>query len=51
MRNFKILVPHLKHYKKDVICALLAIIDSAFASLYQPKLLENIQKAIMADQK
>lgn len=49
MSSFKILIPHFKNYKKDVIAALIDIIISAFASLYQPKLLENIQKAIMAD--
>lgn len=42
-------MPHFKRYKKDVILALIAIFISAFSSLYQPKLLENIQKAIMAD--
>ncbi|KRM40312.1 ABC transporter ATP-binding and permease [Lactobacillus hamsteri DSM 5661 = JCM 6256] len=42
-------MPHFKRYKKDVILALVAIFVSAFSSLYQPKLLENIQKAIMAD--
>lgn len=51
MQSFKILVPHMKHYKKDILGALIAIIVSAFASLYQPKILENIQKALMANQK
>lgn len=49
MSSFKILIPHFKNYRKDVVAALIAIVISAFASLYQPKLLENIQKAIMAD--
>lgn len=51
MKSFKILTPHFKTYRKEIIKAFVAIIVSAFASLYQPKLLENIQKAIMADQK
>ncbi|EEJ72549.1 ABC transporter ATP-binding protein [Lactobacillus ultunensis] len=51
MSAFKILIPHFKRYRKDVIAALIAIIVSAFATLYQPRLLENIQRAIMADQK
>lgn len=51
MTNFKILLPHFRHYQKDVLLALIAIIISAFASLYQPRLLENIQKAVMADQR
>lgn len=51
MSAFKILIPHFKRYRKDVIAALIAIVVSAFATLYQPRLLENIQRAIMADQK
>ena len=51
MKSFKILMPHMKHYKKDILGALIAIIVSAFASLYQPKILENIQKALMTNQK
>ena len=51
MENFKIILPYLKRYKKDVVCAIIAILFSAFSGLYQPKLLENIQKALMANQK
>ena len=51
MQTFNILKPYFKRYKKDVALALVAIIVSAFSSLYQPRLLENIQRAIMADQK
>lgn len=47
MKSFQILLPHLKHYRRDVGLALCAIIISAFASLYQPRLLQNIQVAIM----
>lgn len=49
MKNFKIIVPLLNRYRKDVIFALIAIIVSASASLYQPKLLENIQKALVVN--
>lgn len=51
MNAFKILKSHFKTYRKDIALALIAIVVSAFATLYQPKLLENIQKAIMADQR
>lgn len=51
MQTFKILTPYFKRYKKDVFAAMIAIIVSAFATLYQPRLLENIQRAIMADQR
>lgn len=51
MKSFQILKPHFKHYQKDVFAALIAIIISAFASLYQPRLLETIQQAIIADQR
>lgn len=51
LSSFKILVPHFKHYKKDIALAIVAILVSAFSSLYQPKLLENIQKALMAGQR
>lgn len=50
MNTLKILKPHFKNYRKEIIAALIAIFVSAFATLYQPRLLENIQKAIMADQ-
>lgn len=42
MQTFKILMPYFKRYKKDVFAAFVAIIVSAFATLYQPRLLENI---------
>ncbi len=51
MQTFKILTPYFKRYKKDVFAAMIAIIVSAFATLIQPRLLENIQRAIMADQR
>lgn len=45
----KILKPHLMHYRKEVIGAVVSILISAFATLWQPRLLEDIQKAILAD--
>lgn len=46
----KILWPHLKHYQKDIAGALVAIVVAALASLWQPRLLESIQKALLANQ-
>ena len=51
MNSFKILIPHFKNYKKDLVFALISILVSALSGLYQPKLLENIQKALMAEQR
>lgn len=45
----QILKPHLKKYRKEIILAVITILVSAFATLWQPRLLENIQKAILAD--
>lgn len=36
-------------YRKEIILAVITILVSAFATLWQPRLLENIQKAILAD--
>ena len=44
-----ILKPHFKNYHKEIILAIVTILISAFATLWQPRLLENIQKAILAD--
>ncbi len=46
-----ILKPHFKNYRKEIILAIITILISAFATLWQPRLLENIQKAILADNK
>ena len=35
----KILLPYFKRYKKDVFLTLITIVFSAFATLYQPRLL------------
>ena len=45
----QILKPHFKNYRKEIIFAIITILVSAFATLWQPRLLENIQKAILAD--
>lgn len=45
----QILKPHFKNYSKEIILAVITILVSAFATLWQPRLLENIQKAILAD--
>lgn len=45
----QILKPHFKKYRKEIILAIITILISAFATLWQPRLLENIQKAILAD--
>ena len=45
----QILKPHFKNYRKEIIFAVITILVSAFATLWQPRLLENIQKAILAD--
>ena len=42
-------MPHFKNYRKEIIFAIITILVSAFATLWQPRLLENIQKAILAD--
>lgn len=41
--------PYFKNYRKEIILAIITILISAFATLWQPRLLENIQKAILAD--
>jgi ATP-binding cassette subfamily B multidrug efflux pump len=45
----QILKPHFNNYRKEIIFAIITILVSAFATLWQPRLLENIQKAILAD--
>ena len=45
----QILKPHFKNYRKEIFLAIITILISAFATLWQPRLLENIQKAILAD--
>ncbi|MBB1123131.1 ABC transporter ATP-binding protein [Limosilactobacillus sp. Lr3000] len=44
------LLQRLRRYKCDVVGALFSIVVTALASLWQPRLLENIQKALLANQ-
>lgn len=44
-----ILRPHLKHYRGAIIGAVISILVSTFATLWQPRLLENIQKALLVN--
>ena len=46
----KLLLPYFKRYKRDVFAALVMIVFSAFATLYQPRLLQQVQNELMADQ-
>lgn len=46
----KLLLPYFKRYKKDVFAALVMIVFSSFATLYQPRLLQQVQNELMADQ-
>ncbi|CCI84839.1 hypothetical protein FC52_GL000912 [Lactobacillus pasteurii DSM 23907 = CRBIP 24.76] len=46
----KILLPYFKKYWRDVVLTTVFVIISAFASLFQPRVLENIQKALIKDQ-
>ena len=46
----KILLPYFRRYKKDVFVTLITIVISAFATLYQPRLLQQVQNELLADQ-
>lgn len=45
----KFILPYIKNYKKDVIWAALTITLAAVASLWQPKLLQQVVQAIAED--
>ena len=47
----QILKQHFKNYRKEIILAIITILISAFATLWQPRLLENIQKAFLGKNK
>ncbi|WP_424320883.1 ABC transporter ATP-binding protein [Lacticaseibacillus chiayiensis] len=47
----KVLVPYIKKYRWDVIWSILAIFVVAFATLWQPHLLQVIMNAIMKNDK
>ena len=46
----KLLLPYFKKYAKDTLLSTIMVIITGLSTLYQPKILENIQKALMADQ-
>lgn len=46
----RILKKHLNHYRSDIIGAVIAVLVSSFATLWQPRLLQDIQKALLANQ-
>lgn len=45
----KLLVPYFKSYKKDIFLACIMVIFSSFAMLYQPRLLQQVQEELLAD--
>lgn len=45
----KILIPHLKHYWKEIVGAVLAVITTAVTALWQPHLLQVVLNAILAN--
>lgn len=47
MSLFQILFRHLRQYPKEICGALIAMLLSALAVLYQPRLLESIQKDLL----
>lgn len=49
MSLFQILFRHLKKYLKDVCGAMVTMTLSALAVLYQPRLLEAIQKDLLKE--
>ncbi|CCI86942.1 ABC transporter ATP-binding protein [Lactobacillus gigeriorum] len=46
----KLLLPYFKKYAKDTLLSTIMVIITGLSTLYQPRILENIQKAFMADQ-
>ena len=46
----KLLLPYFKKYAKDTLLSTIMVIITGLSTLYQPRILENIQKALMADQ-
>lgn len=45
----KILKKHLNNYRTDIIGAVIAVLISSFATLWQPRVLQDIQKALLAN--
>lgn len=48
--SMKLLLPYFKKYAKDTLLSTIMVIITGLSTLYQPRILENIQKAFMADQ-
>lgn len=48
--SMKLLLPYFKKYAKDTLLSTIMVIITGLSTLYQPRILENIQKALMADQ-
>lgn len=44
-----ILKKHLNNYRADIIGAVIAVLVSSFATLWQPRVLQDIQKALLAN--
>ncbi|MDR2660645.1 MAG: ABC transporter ATP-binding protein/permease [Lactobacillaceae bacterium] len=47
----RILIKHFKNYKLHVFLSIFTVIIMAFASLYQPRLLQGVMEAIVANDK
>lgn len=45
----KILKKHLSNYRVDIVGAVIAVLVSSFATLWQPRVLQDIQKALLAN--
>lgn len=44
-----ILKKHLNNYRADIIGAVVAVLVSSFATLWQPRVLQDIQEALLAN--
>ncbi|WP_179394284.1 ABC transporter ATP-binding protein [Lacticaseibacillus absianus] len=47
----RILIPYIGRYKRDAILATLTVVLQVFATLWQPRLLQTVMEAIMAQDK
>ena len=45
----KILKKYLSHYRREVIGATISVLVSSFATLWQPRVLQDIQRALLAN--
>ena len=44
-----ILKKHLNNYRTDIVGAVIAVLVSSFATLWQPRVLQDIQEALLAN--